>query len=119
MNDQTPCRVSADLRRHEAEQDRLEADFEARRDAMEAEATEKAGQGLSDPEALGTVLEDELLRYPLARLMGNLDQAIKERVALDPWCKNSPSIEAMLQASAEIQRTLFCWLKDAESEKRT
>ena len=117
MNDQTPCRVSADLRRYEAEQDRLEADFEARRDAMEAEAVEKAEQGLSDPEVLGTVLEDELLRFPLARLMGNLDRAIKERITLDPACKNSASIEAMLQASVEIQRTLFCWLKDFEIEK--
>ena len=100
------------------EQDRLEADFEARQDAMEAEATEKAEQGLSDPEALGTILEDELLRFPLARLMGNLDRAIKERIALDPWCKSSPSIEAMLQASSEIQRILYRWLRDYEIDKR-
>ena len=61
----TPCRVSADLRRYEAEQDRLESVWELDKHLRQAQAEEDCMDGAE----LRKRLDDEDLAHPLAALM--------------------------------------------------
>lgn len=69
--DRVPCRVSLDLRRHMAEQDRAELEDAASLDERRFEAE----QNVTDPEALKKVLNDADLALPLSDCFRHLEQA--------------------------------------------
>lgn len=73
MND-VPCRVSADLRRYQSEQNRLQQLADEEREARRFEAEE----AVVDGSELAKVMNDEPLAYPLAKIMGFLPAAIDE-----------------------------------------
>ena len=97
----TPCRVSADLRRHELEQDRAERTFADNAEDRRNEAED----ALEEPELLKAVLNDEALAAPLARMFRNLDLAFKGDV---------PARDAVLQAAQAMKVQCFDWLMDRE-----
>lgn len=94
MNDDVPCRVSADLRRYEAEQEKREREWEE----SIAERRELAEEAIEDPDELRKILNDQPLAIPLARLMRNLSQAIEE---------TCPGVlEGKMNTTAEVVRDL-------------
>ncbi len=64
-----PCRVMADLRRHEAEQDAAEVAWEI----AHARRKEDAAEEVLDGTILKQHLDDEDLAHPLAEVMRDLE----------------------------------------------
>lgn len=69
VSNDTPCRVSADLRAYEAEQDRLEREWQLGKAGREVQAAEDC----MDAAKLKAMLQDEDLAHPLASLMQDLE----------------------------------------------
>lgn len=72
-----PCRVSADLRRYQSEQDSAQYLADEEREARREESRE----AITDGAKLAVVMNDEALAYPLAKIMGLLPSAIDESTA--------------------------------------
>lgn len=95
----TPCRVSIDLRQHQADQEhagRLYDDAERRDAAIET---------IHDGELLKKLLEDEFLAPFIAEALAGLGQAGEEMAAL---AKNEcPITKLVLQRLIRLERVLF------------
>lgn len=90
MNDRIPCRVSADLRRHQAEQNKVEP---------------SETPDFTDAEQVRQVASVEL-GAPIANLMSARDQVLalmgRQRVEALPV-----EVHDMLRSVAELERALF------------
>lgn len=95
-----PDQVTADLRRYEAEQDKLE-----REAPTKAELMYEAREDMTDDTKMRAFLEDDFLSGPLSRIFRNLDGAVGEMVKLFGK-ERVPCIEAILQACSQMERSV-------------
>lgn len=97
--DDTPCRVSADLRRYQRDQDRAAAEYA---DGLEARKFE-AREALEDDAQLVQVLDDAPLAPPLARMFRNIDRAI---------AGEEHGRDAVFQSALQLRQQCYDWLMD-------
>lgn len=92
--------VTADLRRYEAEQDKLEREAPTKRELLN-----EAMDEMKEDEALAKFLEDTFLAAPLARIFRNFSGAVGEMSKLFGHAQ-VPCLEAIMQACARMERDI-------------
>jgi hypothetical protein len=99
INEGVPCRVSAETRIHEREEERRWQEEEQRREEAEFEATSKAAQDIKDADWWAERLEgidpSKEAAATLARCMTNLDAACTG---------DAISVTAILTALSNLQK---------------
>lgn len=90
-------RLDVELGNYLRQQEQNERDWESGREAREYEAKE----GLTDPDALSKVLNDEALVLPLTDIFRNLQRAIDG---------DQISRDAVLSACHRLERTCYHFL---------
>ena len=99
--------VEYDTAQHLREQADREELFDELSDEIDAHQIVLAKEAITDPEILRTILDDELLAYDLARIMGNLEGAVKEFSALASSMQGNYSLQGLLEAACNLERLLF------------